>query len=599
MTCIAWCLGGVRPAGAADALLPLDVRQVKVGGEIGRRIDITVNNNLLKLNVETDFLEPFRTKTAKDGDIGLGRLIDAAVRFAAYTQNEKVIAFKKKLVDETIKTQLPDGYLGMLAPESRMWHMWDVFETHYIVYGLTNDYRYFGEKRSLEAARKGADYIIKQWPKMPGDWIDQSHVAIHEAVEGLERTMMTLYGETKDRRYLDFCVQDRALPEWNLGIVIGRREYIEGHVCGYFCMCVGQLDLYRLTGDERCLRPSRRVMHFVTAEDGATITGGVGQWEIFTADQDGRTHLGETCATAYQLRVYDSLLRLEGGSGYGDLIERTIYNALFAAQSPDGRQLRYYSPFEGKREYFPIDTYCCPGHYRRIVAELPSMVYYRSGPGVAVSLYTASQARMDLDGGVSLKIQQETDYPTSGRVVIQLDPSRPAKFPLQLRIPRWCKEATVAINGKPWKGPVASGQFASLEREWTAGDKVTLDMSMPWRAVLGRKRQAGRVAVMRGPVVFCLNPAQYESLKNLDAADMTRTVIDATSIKILPESDAVRPGGVVGLVTGAVESWHLGVNGDLSLKFTEFPDPEGKAVYFRVPDLSVAVPDELFSGDGK
>ncbi len=178
-------------------------------------------------------------------------------------------------------------------------------------------------------------------------------------------------------------------------------------------------------------------------------------------------------------------MRLEGNPRYADLIERTIYNALFAAQSSDGRHIRYYTPLEGNREYFPADTYCCPCNYRRIVADLPAMVYYRSGTGLAVSLYAPSEATIALEGGVSLQVRQETDYPSSGRVVLRLDPSRPAKFPLQLRIPRWCQKATATVNGQPWQKPIIPGKFLCLERQWTAGDRVTLDLPMTWRLVAG------------------------------------------------------------------------------------------------------------------
>lgn len=581
-------------ATAADALRPLDLRQVEVGGEIGRRIDVTINNNLLVLDAEKDFLAPIRAKTAGDGYIGLGKLIDSAVRFAAYTKNEKVIALKKHLVDETIKTQEPDGYIGMIAAPARVSGLWDIHEMGYIIYGLTNDYHYFGEKRSLEAAQKLADYLLANWSKLPANWDKQTRVATHVSVTGLERTLLTLYGETKDPRYLDFCVKQRALPSWDQGIVIGRRELIEGHIYAYFARSLAQLELFRIQPNESLLRPAQRAIHFMTADDGMSITGATGLWEIWTADQDVRGALGETCATAYQLRAYDSLLRLEGNPRYGDLMERTIYNTLFAAQSPDGRRIRYYSPLEGPREYHPTDTYCCPCNYRRIVAELPTMVYYRTGAGLAVNLYAASQTTLDIDGGVSLKIRQETEYPSSGQVAIHLDPSKPASFPLQLRIPRWCQNTAVAVNGQPWAKPATPGEFLVIERQWNAGDKVTLDMAMPWRLVAGRKRQSGRAAVMRGPLVFCLNPSQNESLAKQDGADLGTIVLDATSLKDLPDGDAIRPGGVACGVRASNQGYDLGVSGNLSLQLTEFPDPEGKCVYFRLPDLSIAVPDELF-----
>jgi len=97
-----------------------------------------------------------------------------------------------------------------------------------------------------------------------------------------------------------------------MGIVIGRRPLIEGHVYAYMARALAQLELYRIQPQPSLLVPAHRAVDFLTRADGLSITGAAGQLEIWTDDQDGRGDLGETCATAYQLRVYDNLLRLEG-----------------------------------------------------------------------------------------------------------------------------------------------------------------------------------------------------------------------------------------------------------------------------------------------
>lgn len=114
------CCSG-SAASAADRLIRVHPREVKIGGEIGRRIDVTVQNNLLKLKLEEDFLKPFRERKAKDGFTGLGMLLDAAVRLAAYTGDPRVLDLKRHLVQEILKTQEADGYIGMMAPNSRLW----------------------------------------------------------------------------------------------------------------------------------------------------------------------------------------------------------------------------------------------------------------------------------------------------------------------------------------------------------------------------------------------------------------------------------------------------------------------------------------------
>lgn len=580
---------------AADRFAPIDLRSVKLGGEMGRRIDVTVTNNLLVLNADRDFLPPFAAKQGQGGGyIGLGKLIDSAASLAAYTQDPRVIALKEHLVNQVLEHQEADGYLGLFPPPQRMSALWDVHEVQYIAWGLLRDYELFGQAASLDGARKAADYLVRRWPDLPPDW-GRNDVAPHVAVTGLERTLVALHRVTGDSRYLDFVLHTRRLAEWNLPLVIGRQPGIEGHMYAYLARTLAQLELYRAQGNQGLLRNARWVTDFLLHGDGLMITGSGGQWEIWTNDQDGRGELGETCATAYQLRVYDALLRQKGESIWGDAMERTIHNTLFAAQSPDGRRLRYFAPTEGPRSYHPTDTYCCPCNYRRIVGELPAFAYYTTANGAAVNLYTASQAELTLRKGIKLALRQETDYPSSGSVRVHVVPARPAKFTLQLRIPAWAAGAQVAVNDRPMTGPIRAGRFLEITRQWNAGDVVALDMPMPFRLVAGRQRQAGRVAVMRGPLVFCLNPAQREDLKGLDGADLCRITLAPETMKVVPDN-TVRPGGVACKVQAWKPSFSIALAPEVELTLTEFPDPDGKQTYFRLRDLTPAVQDEVFRG---
>jgi hypothetical protein len=292
-----------------------------------------------------------------------------------------VLELKKHLVDTVLETQEPDGYIGMLAPPSRMRGLWDVHEIGYLIWGLLTDEAYHGEARSLAAARKAADYLLAHWSEVPENWVGTTGVATHVAVTGLERTMLALHRRTGDPAYLDFVVSRRALPRWDLGIVVGRREGIEGHVYAYMARCLAQIELNRMRPGAQLLRPAQRAIGFMLDHDGALITGATGQAEIWTDDQDGRGDLGETCATAYQLRVADALLRLDGQARLGDLIERTIFNALFAAQSPDGRQLRYFAPIEGPRVIFSLNPASHPELAKQDAADLGAFLLDPSSLG--------------------------------------------------------------------------------------------------------------------------------------------------------------------------------------------------------------------------
>jgi DUF1680 family protein len=589
ITCL--LLLSVLTVRAADELIPLSPGQVRAGGEIGRRVEITIRNNLLALDAEKDFLAPFQARNQRGGYIGLGKLLMAAARFAASTGDAAAVRFERDLASRVAALQEADGYLGLCAPASRVHALWDVHELGYLIAGLLDDYQYFQRARSLEAARKAADYLLAHWSEVPPDWGQRTGVATHVAVTGIERTLLALHRVTGEARYLNFVLHQRALAEWDFPIIIGRRAGIEGHIYAFLARSLAQLELHRLRPAPELLRTSDRALGFLTRQDGMAVTGAAGQWEIWTNDQDGRGALGETCATAYELRWLDSLLRLRGEARPGDLMERIIYNTLFAAQSPDGRRIRYYAPLEGPREYHPGDTYCCPGNYRRIIAELPEMIYYRWGNGLAVNLLTASEARLEA-GGALLRVRQRTAYPSSGTVDLLLDPERPARFPLRVRIPAWAAGARALLNGEAAGEAAEAGQWLTLNRTWSTGDVLRLEFPLHPRMVRGRQRQAGRAAVLAGPLVLTLNPARDGALAGLDGADLGRYTIDPASLELLPDA-SVRPGGMA-VRAGAWKPGHsLVAKPELHFVLTEFADPGGRAVYFRLRDPAQSSEDEL------
>ncbi|MFH1742767.1 MAG: beta-L-arabinofuranosidase domain-containing protein, partial [bacterium] len=486
------------------------------------------------------------------------------------------------LVEEIIATQEPDGYIGLMKPDKRMWGLWDIHEMSYIILGLVTDYQLFGEKASLDSARKLADYIIKNWSAEPERKPGGGDITVYMAVTGSEPAMLELYKETGDEQYLEYCTELRKLQDWQGPIVLGRWGTIQGHAYAHMARCIAQLRLCRLKPTPELLVPTQRVIDFLTKQDGLVITGTCGDHECWHDTQEGTINLGETCATAYLIRLLDELFRMEGDTLYGDIMERAIFNALFAAQSPDGRRIRYYSPFDGPRIYFDKDTYCCPCNYRRIIAELPNMIYYRSNGGIAVNLYTPSTMTADLDSGISLNLRQETDYPNSGQVQVFVDPSKGSQFPLQLRIPRWCSKVDVSVNDDSINKGAQPGTMLVINRRWSPGDRVTLDMPMEWRLIKGRKAQAGKAAVLRGPMVFTLSRNTDTALSNVDLRLVT---IDAASLEAPVDNDTVRENGLACNVRAwGPGQWYPFAEKDLTLKLTEFADPDGEITYFKTPN---------------
>jgi len=574
-------LAAVNPIYASEKLMSINIGQVEVGGEIGRRIDITINNNVLVLNADKDFIRPFQRRSRTGGYIGIGKFIDSLVRFAAYSKNERVLNLKKHIVRETINTQEEDGYIGICKSDNRMWDLWDIHEMAYLILGLTSDYKYFQERPSLEAARRLAIYIIKRWSVDPSRETN-GWVSTYVGTTGLEEAMLALYEQTGEKHYLDFCITNRKLADWDTDLIQGRWGNLEGHAYYHLCHCLAQLRLHQMHPNPVLMGQSQKTFDFLVRQDGLLIPGLCGYQECWHSNQQGFFKLGETCATAYLVRWLDEMLQIERESIYGDIMERVIYNGLFAAQSPDGRRLRYYSPFEGPRVYFDGDTYCCPCNFRRIIAELPGMLYYQRNGGLAINLYAESSANLDIKKGVSLQINQVTDYPNSGDVVIRLKPSKPARFPLYLRIPRWCDKANVTINEGASEMSASGGSFFMVNRMWKAGDKIRLRMPMSWRLIKGRKSQAGRVAVMRGPMLYCLNPERQE---DFDPEIMRLMWLDPSSLKLSGKDESIRPDGLACEASfWNPNNYNAASKANIKLILTEYADPGCKATYFLVPN---------------
>ncbi|MCA9432551.1 MAG: glycoside hydrolase family 127 protein, partial [Candidatus Omnitrophica bacterium] len=282
-------------------------------------------------------------------------------------------------------------------------------------------------------------------------------------------------------------------------------------------------------------------------------------------------------------RLLDRLYLTDPAPLWGDLMERSIHNGLFGAQSPDGRKIRYYTPYEVPRVYFDRDTYCCPCNYRRIMGELPNMVYYQTKKGVLANLYTPSEATIELKDGKKVRLRQSTDYPTSGRIEFEVGLDQPETFEFAFRIPRWCEDASLIINGEESpSGQVKSGTIHRLERTWRDGDRIRLQLAMKPRWVKGRQSQAGRVALMMGPRVFGVDRTGSELDPDLDLRLVT---IDPESLEGPFEDNSLREGGVA----FTVEAWKPGefypmAKKGLTLRFVEYPNPEVEMVYFKIPN---------------
>ena len=610
-------------AGAAareDRWSHLSPDRIKVGGEIGRRIDLTLTNNILKVDHDAVFLNAFSNKVSKPGMyLATGKTFDALVAYARYTGRSDVIALKKRFRDVVADNQEADGYIGIYEPKFRSHRLWDFHEQGYILQALVADAIHFGERKSYETATRLGDYFIEAWKKVPADW-GSKYVGRTLASLGMPQSMVDLYVLTGEKKYLDFASETWGLGDWNEPIVLGRDELVLGHVYAYLAFCLGQQNLYRARPDEKYLRATRRAMDMVFDGHAAVVTGEVGVDECWCNDQNGGPGLGETCTGAYLMFNYDSLLRLGEGdaSRIGDAMERTLYNAVFAAQSADGRWIRYYTPLLGKRKYFELDGYCCPANFRRLISRLPQYVFYRNGDGIMANLYTSCEAVVDV-AGVSVGVKESTAYPSDGKICFELSVPEPVEFDFVLRIPRWCGRPALAVNGEKLPPPLP-GTYKTVRRTWRNGDRIALELPMDIRRIRGHRKQSGMFAVMRGPLVYGLNGKRIMHRRRIAPGDgndafalqhdkkaMSMSFYElANALRIDPRylgfSDEVdssfRPGGtkITSHVSTAGGAVGVSQTSDPLCILTEFADPANEITFFRLPgwDSPLLEEDEIF-----
>lgn len=297
---------------------------VTCGGVIGQRYAATWRGNLLQLDWDSDFLQPFRDRAAGSGYVGLGKTFEALTRFAHATGDPELLELRNDVLGTLVDGQDADGYLGWFAPSHRVLQLWDVHELAYLLLALVTDARLHGAETPLRAAIRAADWLLPRLTPEAFATLDE-RLGVHLSVCGLDRALLALSAVSHDPRYAEFVADAMAIGRWDLPIVLERHGRIEGHAYAYLTRCLAQLEL------DGTSAPSQRAEAFLLREGGLAISGTCGQSECWHTDQRGHGELGETCTTAYLLRWQGHLTRQDHEPRRGDLLERAIYNSLFAA----------------------------------------------------------------------------------------------------------------------------------------------------------------------------------------------------------------------------------------------------------------------------
>jgi DUF1680 family protein len=513
-----------------------------------------------------------------------GKWLVAATRAAVRAGDDALLGRVLRVADYLVERQDADGYLGNYAPSRRFmvpqppkpvtWdgapalRTWDIWTHSYLILGLVELWKAVGDDRYLNAARKIGDLC---WRTLSEDGIAITDLGNHF---GLSATVLLdpaveLYLATGEERYLDLArlVLEQAEREPRnrlLSMALAGADPSEiatGKAYQLLWNLVGLAKLHRATGEQRYLDAVRNIWQAVRAHH---LTLGGGPWggvahrsrEVFNpASVFSPEAYVETCSTMAWIQLNRELLAILGDAAFAQEIERSAYNDLLGAQAPDGEDWCYYSFPNGRRTH---TTYwrCCKSSGAMALEELPGIAYGVTADGaVAVNLLGASDAKVTLPGAGEVRLRQRTSYPFEGPIAIEVTPTSPARFAVDVRIPDWVEHPALRVGDETIEA--TPGSFARIERDWEPGDVITLDLPMPVRMHHATQRNVQEslapggvpvaqevmrydfVAITRGPLAFATGLVDgFKRGETLRFAGAPMAVADGNTIRLEPEGRA-------------------------------------------------------------
>ena len=405
----------------------------------------------------------------------------------------------------------------------------EFYNLGHMVEGAVAHYQATGKRNFLDIAIKYADCVCKAIGNGP----DQKKLVPGHQIA--EMALVRLYLVTGDRKYLDqakFFLDARGYTSRKDAYSQAHKPVLEqdeavGHAVRATYMYAGMADVAAITGDSSYIKAVDRIWENIVGKK-IYITGGIGARHAGEAFGDNYelpnlSAYNETCAAIGNVYVNYRLFLLHGDAKYFDVLERTLYNGLISGVSLDGGSFFYPNPLASTGGYSRKPWFgcaCCPSNICRFIPSLPGYVYAVKDDQVYVNLFLSNRAELKVNRK-KLVLEQETGYPWNGDIRIRVAQGN-LPFTMHLRIPGWVRGAvlpsdlyryadgqelgyTVTVNGEPVAGELQKG-YLLIDRKWKKGDVVEVHFDMKPRVVKANGKveaDRGRVAVERGPLVYC------------------------------------------------------------------------------------------------
>lgn len=526
-------------------------------------------------------------------DSDFGKWIEAASYTLKTHPDPDLEAKIDGIVEKLEQGQMADGYLNSWfirrEPEKRWTNLRDLHEMYSMGHLLEGAVAYFeatGKRRFLDVMIRAVDHIIDTFGPEP------DKLAGYDAHEEIELALVKLWRVTGDPRHLKLAtwfVDERGqMPSYYDGEARRRGEdpatyiyqtyaysqahepvreqrEVVGHAVRAMYLFSAIADLSHENDDPALKAACDRLFDNLTGRQ-LYVTGGLGPSasnEGFTRafDLPNETAYAETCAAVALGFWTHRMAQTDLDRRFTDRLETVLYNGALSGIARDGEHYFYENVLEShgqhrrwKWHYCP----CCPTNIARMLTSLGQYFYSAKKDELAVHLYGENTAELDI-GGRFVRLRQETRYPWDGDVALALTLENPATFTFTLRIPGWCREASVSVNGETVDlGAACVKGYASITREWRNGDEIRLSFAMPAERLYAHPaagEDAGRVALRRGPVVYCVEEA--------DIGIEPQRLRLSSEAALEPRFDATLLGGAVVLEAEGLEADAQGWTGDL------------------------------------
>lgn len=537
----------------------LKLSQVKISGYLNQRYIGNIKYLLQVLDDHEKFmLDAYRKRKRRideeqwDGEYA-GKWLDAASKAAANTGDVLLLKKVNSFARLFRSLQESDGYMGIEDKEHKGKATWDIWNQWYALTGLITHYEQLNNKDSLISAKRTGEWIINNY-EVVKDSKDAFFKSAHNGgcnVDIIDQ-LIRLYKHNKKKEILKFV---KAISKHyppikkmrNSGKVLIELPFENNdsmtenslqnpknvymmHAYVLFAYLGGLVELASVERNKDELQWLESVWEDIL-ENHLYPTGGCAFRERLREDSPNDSpddEQQETCATVEWLllnhRLYKSTIKVK----YMHMMEKIIYNTLFAAQSRNGMKWSYYTPLRYHKRRFSGPTKCCYWSGPRGVAMLPELIYAKNDKNIYINIFEESKAEF-FHIQEKIIINQITDYPISGKIYIEINLSNNIEFALNIRIPQHSRSANLSINSKSKVFNNTDGKYISLHRKWSDGDSIEINFDIP--TILQQMKNYG-VIVCRGTEIMAMDSRDNEKFV-IDSLNIDRVEIPE-DIKLIP-----------------------------------------------------------------